>query len=495
MTASARDTPGPGRPRRAVVIGGGLTAMLTARVLAKVTDVVIIERDVLPDRPKPRIGLPQAHHTHILWSGGAEAIEALIPGTAKELDAAGARRVPLTTGMVAYSPKGWFRRWGESHYAIACSRDLLDWVVRKRVLTDVDRRITVMERTTVTGLTGDSAAVTGVTVRARDTGEEDTLLADLVVDTSGKQSRTPLWLKDLGSHEPLTREVDSGLVYASRVYQAPEGLPDSWPIINVQADTRAGAPGRAGIIMPIEAGRWLVTLSGTRGGQPTDDAQDFQRFALGLRHPIVAELIGKATPLGPVRVTHMTANRRRFYEKVTLPDNFLVLGDAVAAFNPTYGHGMSVAAQSAVILDRVIQRHGWGTPGLARRVQRAVAQPVDTAWMFATGTDVFYPGATEEGPTLGERAAARFVDRLVLTATGSGTVARALTDVMTLQDEPKRLARPGIVVAALAGPLKPRLQGPPLTHEERQAIGTMSCLTLPSRARFSVLRGERHANQ
>ncbi|WP_308299346.1 FAD-dependent monooxygenase [Streptomyces sp. CL12-4] len=451
------------------MIGGGLTGMLTARALSREADVIVIDRDVLPDQPQPRKGLPQAAHTHLLWSGGADAIEALLPGTAKELETAGAHRIPLTTGMVAYSPAGWYRRWDESHYAITCSRDLLDWVIRNQVLKDDDSSITVMQSTAVLGLTGNAAAVTGVTIRRTD-GEEDTLMADLVIDASGKGSNTPRWLGDLGAPEPETRDVDSGLVYASRIYQAPPGLPDTWPIINVQPDPRADQPGQTGVILPIENGRWLVTLSGTRGGQPTDDPDDFQRFALGLRHPIVGELIAKAQPISPtVQVTRMTANRRRSYEKTAMPDRFIVLGDALAAYNPTYGHGMSVAAQSALTLEETIQRHGWN-PGLTRRIQKAVARHVNTAWTFATGTDVFYPGATADGPTRSERLAARFVDRLSYTATGSGRVARALTDVMTLQAGPEALLTPRTLVAAARGPLKPPLSGPPLTPEERAAV-------------------------
>ncbi|MFC9931865.1 NAD(P)/FAD-dependent oxidoreductase [Streptomyces sp. NPDC127190] len=469
MTSSAPGS--PTRPRRAIVIGGGLTAMLTASVLSEMTDVLVIERDVLPDRPAPRTGLPQAAHTHILWSGGAEAMESLLPGTLKELDEAGAHRIPLTTGMVAYSPKGWFRRWAESHYAITCSRDLLDWVVRRRVLSKAGNSITVMERTAVIGLTGDATAVTGVTTRHEDTGEHDTLLADLVVDASGRASRIPHWLRTLGTQPPAVREVDSGLVYASRVYQAPDGLPANWPIINVQADPPGHGPGRSGVITPLEGGRWLVTLTGTRGGQPTKDPDEFEDFAQRLRHPIVGHLISRATPLSTISVTHMTANRRHFYEKTSLPDNLLVMGDAVASYNPTYGHGMTVTAQAAVILRDTVRQHGWGSLGLTRRVQQAIARPVATAWAFATGTDVFYAGATKTGPTAGERLAAAFVNRLIYTATGSGPVARAVTDVMTLRDGPERLARPDVLIRALIGPVKPPLEEPPLTPEERKAVG------------------------
>ncbi|MFG3132913.1 NAD(P)/FAD-dependent oxidoreductase [Streptomyces tendae] len=459
------------RSGRAIVIGGSLAGVLAAQALSQYTEVIVIERDDLPEGPEPRTGLPQAHHTHMLWSGGAEAIEKLLPGTLKALQAAGAHRIPLTTGMVAYSAKGWYRRWSPSHYAITCSRDLLDSVIRAQVLSHGAGRITLMQNTTVLALTGTAEAITGVSIRRAD-GEEDTLLADLVIDASGKGSHTPKWLAELGAPQPATREVDSGLVYASRLYQAPAGLPDEWPVVNVQPDPRADEPGQLGVILPIEKGRWLVTLAGTRGGQPTRDPDDFQSFALGLRHPLVGELIEHAEPLTPVQVTHMTANRRRFYEKTPMPDNLLVLGDALAAYNPTYGHGMSVAAQSAVTLGETIQRRGWRSAHLAQHIQKAVTRHVNVAWTFATGTDVFYPGAVENGPTAGERLAARFVDRLSYTATGSGRVARALTDVMTLQAGPETLMRPSTLIAALCGPLKPQLVEPPLTAAERHALSS-----------------------
>ncbi|MFI5990326.1 NAD(P)/FAD-dependent oxidoreductase [Streptomyces sp. NPDC051362] len=456
----------PDARRRVIVIGGGLAAMLTAAALREDADVTVIERDALPDTAAPRKGLPQANHAHLLWSGGADAIETLLPGTAKALAAAGAHRIPLTRGMVAYSPRGWYRRWDESHYVIGCSRDRLDAIVREQLLPD--ERITVREETVVVSLTGGAAAVTGVRIRTTD-GLEETLAADLVVDASGRSSRTPEWLKALGLEEPDTRTVDSGLVYASRIYQAPEGLPADWPIINVQADPAGDGPGQGGVILPIEDGRWMVTLFGTRGGQPTASNDDFVPFAKALRHPIIGDILDAATPLTDVTTTRTTVNRRRFYEKTTMPEGLAVIGDATGAFNPTYGHGMSVAAQGAVSVRDTVRARGW-TPGLARRIQKAVARPVNTAWTFATGTDVFYDGATENGPTFAEKAAAALVSRLVYTSTGSGRMARALTDVMVLDAGPETLARPSTLIAAVRGPLKPQLTEPPLTAEERKAV-------------------------
>ncbi|WP_371580558.1 FAD-dependent oxidoreductase [Streptomyces sp. NBC_01314] len=461
----------PAAVRSAVVLGGSLAGMLAARALAGFVDeVTVVERDALPERPGPRRGLPQARHAHMLWSGGAQALEELVPGTTERLLAAGVHRQAVTTDMVVLSPRGWYRRWPVSHHNLLAGRDLLDATVRTAVLAE--DRVGLLERTEVLGLVGTGASVTGVRVR-HDHGTERTLDAGLVVDATGRSSRASHWLAALGLPEPKKREVDSGLAYASRVYRAPEGARQGFPVVTVQADARQPGPGRSAFLVPIEDGRWIVTLSGTRGGEPSPGNDDFVRYARReLRHPIIGELIAGAEPLGDVAFTRSTANRRWFYERMSRwPENFAVVGDALAVYNPVYGHGMAVAAQSALALRDVMRRQGWGAPGLARRIQKAVARPVGVAWDLATGQDVFYEGATEAGPTLRDRLVAAYVGRLLLTATGNGRVARRLTDVTSLERGPEVLLTPGVLLAAAAGPLRPRLEEAPLTAEERGVAG------------------------
>ncbi|MBQ0998345.1 MULTISPECIES: FAD-dependent oxidoreductase [Streptomyces] len=463
----------PSPARVAVVLGGSHTGMLAAQALAGSADrVVVVERDVLPSGPDPRKGLPQSRHVHLLWSGGVRALEELLPGIGADLRAAGARRAPITTDMVALSPRGWFRRWPESHHIVLAGRDLLDATVRSRVLAD--ERIELLDGTEVVDLLGDARAVTGVRLRGRD-GRESTLEAGLVVDATGRGSAAPRWLAALGLPAPVRREVDSGLAYASRLYLAPEPARDGFPVVNVQADPRAGGPGRAGVLLPIEHGRWLVTLSGTRGGEPGTSDEEFARFAREeLRHPVIGELIERAEPLSGVAFTRTTANRRHSYERMPdWPENLTVLGDALAAYNPVYGHGLSVGAQSALILRETVRRYGWGAAGLARRVQKAVARPVGAAWDLAIGQDVFYPGATETGPTLRDRLVAGYVDRLMHTATGNGRIARRVTDVTSLERRAEVLLGPSVLLAAAVGPLKPQLTGPPLTAEEMKKAGLL----------------------
>ncbi|MER5729121.1 FAD-dependent monooxygenase [Streptomyces sp. NPDC002138] len=467
-TTSRAQSGGPRRipaPREAVVIGGGLTGMLAAAALAPYADrVTVIERDVLPRSDAPRAFLPQAQHAHLLWSGGAEAIEGLLPGFSERLLAAGARRIPLTSGMVALSPGGWYRRWRPTHYLLAATRDLVDWIVREQVAALAGVR--VVEDTRVLGLTGDSGRVTGLRITSGD-GTEELLAATLVVDASGRGTRSPQWLRELGVPPVREELVDSGLVYASRLYQAPPGTED-FPVVNVQAAAGDPRPGRTAVIMPVEGGRWMVTLSGTKGGRPTADSGAFESFARSARHPVVADLIRFATPLSEVSTFSNTANRRRYYEKSRIwPEGYVVLGDAVASYNPVYGHGMAVAAQGARALRRsLLEAGGLRAAGLARRVQRAVAAPVSVAWGLATGQDIFYPEAVGKRPGAADKLLARYVGRLVRTATADFVVATALTEVMTLSAPVTALVRPRVLLHALLGPRMPQLTGPPLTERE-----------------------------
>ncbi|MFE7776348.1 NAD(P)/FAD-dependent oxidoreductase [Streptomyces sp. NPDC057445] len=455
--------------RHAVVIGGGLAGTLAAAACIPYVDkVTIVERDELPDGPVPRKGLPQARHAHMLWSGGARAMEALVPGVTDAWLAAGAHRIPLPTGMVSYSPAGWYRRWHkESHFLIACSRDLLDWTVRDRVLKSSAVRL--LTGTEPQRLTGTSHRVDGVIVRLPD-GAERHLAADLVVDACGRSSRAPQLLHGLGVPAPPEEEIDAGVVYASRLYKAP-AVVEHPPVINIQADARRRRPGQAATIVPIEGDRWFVAVSGTRGGAPTGDTSEFVDFALGLRHPLVGEVLSRAEPLGDVAVSRSTVNRRRYWEKpAAAPEGFVIVGDAVAALNPVYGHGMSVAALGALALRNQLERSDVRSAGFARRVQRAVARPTDVAWTLATGQDMHFPGSKGRKPTAFDRLLQRYVNRLTLTAIGSFRVAKALTDVMTLQKGVAPLVRPDVVLAALRGPQLPLLGHPPLTDREREAL-------------------------
>jgi 2-polyprenyl-6-methoxyphenol hydroxylase-like FAD-dependent oxidoreductase len=463
MTRPSHTAP-TSKPRRAVVIGGGMAGMLAAAVLADFADrVTVIERDALPEGPQPRKSLPQARHVHVLYSGGARAFEQLIPGITDRWLTAGARRIPLPTGLVSMTAQGWLRRWPEMQYMIACTRDLLDWVVREQILKLP--AVTLLQEHEMQALKGTGSRVTGVRVRT-PTGDDLAVEADLVIDASGRGSRATEWLRALGVGDIEEAEVDSGLVYASRFYRAPEGS-ENFPLVNVQSDPSNPVPGQTATIVPVEGRRWLVTLSGTRGGVPSRDPNRFETFARSIRHPIVGELIAMTTPLSDeVTLSHSTLNRRRYFEKTPTPEGFVAIGDAVATYNPLYGQGMTVAAQGLVELRNALRRTPLGTEGLSGRVQRAIARPAGLAWELATSQDILYPGAVGQQPRPGSALTNAFVNRLVRTATSRAQVARAFLGVITMSESVTSWMHPDVVVATLRGPGRKPLTGPPLTEEE-----------------------------
>ncbi|WP_030239153.1 MULTISPECIES: FAD-dependent oxidoreductase [unclassified Streptomyces] len=453
--------------RRAVVIGAGLAGMLAAAALSAVADeVVVLDRDDLPDGPEHRKGLPQGRHAHLLMAGGLASMEDLVPGVSmgKHLLAAGAHEIPLGSGMVALTPEGWLRRWRHpGPRMLTCTRALLDWAVRGAVL---DNTGVVIRKARVLELAGSRQRVTGVRLSTAAGDEE--LPADFVVDASGRGSRIVNWLAGLGIDDVREKTVDAGLVNATRLYRTPEGA-DRFPLTMVQADPYQGRPGRSGMVLPIEGDRWMVSLAGTRGGgEPPSDPDAFLQYTLDLPDPIVGRLISGAQPLTDVHVSRSTSNHRRYLERVRpWPERLVVLGDALATFNPAYGQGMSVAALGARELDRELRRAGLAGPGLAQRVQRRVAGPVQAAWTMAVSQDVWFPGTRGGSPGVADRLVTAYTRRMIRTATGSYTAASALWDVMSMTTGPARLLRPSTVLATLSGSPLPPAAGAPLTEEER----------------------------
>ncbi|MFI2504830.1 FAD-dependent monooxygenase [Streptomyces sp. NPDC018972] len=458
--------------RRAVVIGAGLAGMLAAAVLSRAgaDEVIVLDRDELPDGPEHRKGLPQGRHAHLLMAGGLDAMEELLPGAGLRgrLLAAGAHEIPLSSGLLALTSEGWLRRWRrEGPVMVTCSRALVDWVVRTTVREQVPVEV---RRAAVVGLTGSAGRVRGVRIAAP--GGDTDLEADLVVDASGRGTRVAGWLDGLGLTGVEERTVDSGLVNASRVYRVPDGA-ERFPLTIVQANPYVSRPARSAMVMPIEGGRWLVSCGGSRGGEPPADPEGFLRYTLDLPDPIVGRLISGAEPLTDVHLSRSTSNVRRYLERMPRwPEGFVVLGDALATFNPAYGHGMSVAAFGARVLGRELGRGGGlGAPGLGRRVVRGAARAADAAWSMAVGQDVLYPdvrGGTPLG--VGDRVVTAYTRRMMRAATGSYAAASAVWDVTSLRTPPTRMFRPGAVLAALAGSPLPPSTEPPLTPGEREVL-------------------------
>jgi len=450
------NTRGNSRRGHAVVLGGSLAGLLAARVLADHFDeVTLIERDAYPETTAARKGIPQANHVHGLLMRGRQILEDLFPGVQDEMIAAGAPVVDMANEIAWFTPAGWGVRFPSEVMVLAFTRPLLDLHVRRRLAENP--RVKILDNTDVLRLLPGSKTnrVAGVLICPRasemDRRVAKELRADLVLDATGRASRAPRWLEELGCEPPEEIVIDAHLAYASRMYRIPEGFEGDWQCAYVQAappDQKRGA-----ILFRVEDNRWLVTLIGRGGETPPADEIGFLQFARSLRVFTIFDAIRGAEPLTPIKTHRATQNRLRRYERLrALPENFLLMGDAVCAFNPVYGQGMTTAALGAMELRKCLRESG---KNLSRRFQRRLAKVNAAPWMLAIGEDYRYRETVGGSPTLMTRFMHRYMDRVVQLATHSVPVRKVLLLAFNMLVPPTALFRPQVLFRVLLNLLRP----------------------------------------
>lgn len=451
------------RRRHAIVIGGSLGGLCAASALAQQFErVTVVERDVLPNDARLRPGAPQARHVHVLLVRGRRELEALFPGFERKLLDAGAVELDFGMSFAVLRNHGWQQRKPYDITGLFQSRALLEWVVR-----DLARHIPnleVLDGTEVLELvrdpnaTGRAPRVSGVRVQPRaGTGDAQTLVADLVVDSSGRGSKVGEWFAQLGLEAPEEIVVDSDSAYATRWYQAPppERLPRSWWWKGVWIDPELPDGRVAGVLSPVEDNRWIVTLGGMEGHYPPTDEDGFVAFLRKLRSPVIADAVALAEPLTPVYGHRAMANRFRHFERWRARlDGFVALGDAVCAFNPVYGQGMTAAAVSARLLgDWVAEARGGALD--PRRYFKRQARFLSEVWTLATGADFRFPKTTGKRPPFAN-VANGYLDLLLLASEEDLVVRDAMRDVIHLLDSPTAIFRPRVVGHVLRHALRHR---------------------------------------
>lgn len=435
------------KPTHAIVIGGSMAGLLTARVLSDYFDrVTLFERDVMGDAPESRKGQPQTHHLHALLANGSQIMADLFPGLLDELAAEGATISDWAESMRWYCLGGYRVPFTYGRRAVTMTRPLLEWRIRRRVAAIAN--ITLRGGCGVAGLetTADRARVTGVRLAsAGDAGEP--IGADLVVDTSGRGSAAPRWLAALGYPAPPESQVRVNLAYASRAFRrAPDDpLASKWLLVTPEAPRER----RGGAAAPVEGGRWVVTLGGWYGDHPPTDAEGFLAFARSLAAPDIADLIARSEPLGEIYAYKFPANLWRHYERLArFPEGYLVLGDAVCSFNPIYGQGMTSAAMQAAALGALLAERGGRIDRIARPFFRRAAQVIATPWQLAVGEDFRWPEASGPRP-LGAGLLHRYVDLINRASHADPVVCQAFLDVMNLLAPPASLFAPRVLLRAL----------------------------------------------
>jgi 2-polyprenyl-6-methoxyphenol hydroxylase-like FAD-dependent oxidoreductase len=198
--------------QHAIVIGASMGGLLAARALSDFYAVVtVLERDTFPLSDVPRKGVPQGRHAHGLLARGRHVIENFFPGWTNEVVASGGIRGDIA-GDVQWIGHGVTIKSAPSDMVgLLASRPVLEGHVRRR-LTALSN-VRVIENCAVQELIADDSKTTIKGVRAKvGNGIEHTIIADLVVDASGRGSSSSAWLERFGSPSRRRSELRSGSV-------------------------------------------------------------------------------------------------------------------------------------------------------------------------------------------------------------------------------------------------------------------------------------------
>ncbi|WNV84546.1 FAD-dependent oxidoreductase [Umezawaea sp. Da 62-37] len=420
---------------RAVVLGGSIAGLLAARVLAETfTEVVVVDRDELLGVTTPRRGVPQGRHIHGLLARGHQILDELFEGFTEDALAGGA----LTGDLGEHR---WFFAGHEARKAvtgmkyISATRPVLEGFVRDRVAALGN--VKFLEHHDVVGLVAspDHKRVVGARVHS---GTESTVEGDLVVDATGRGSRTPAFLEELGYGRPEEERIKIDFSYTTRVYR----LPDESVMDGVRSVNPLPSPvtRRSAFFSAMEDGKWVLSVGGVLGDRAPADPEGFMEYVRSLPVPDIHRVVADAEAITePVSFRFPDSVRPRYDRLARLPDGLVVLGDAACSFNPVYGQGMTVAAQEALVLREHLRR---GQPE-PRAFQRAIAKVVDVPWGVSAGGDLAYPEVVGPRP-LKVRIMNAYMGKVMGAACRDPEVLTAFMRVAGLVDPPQALLKPAM---------------------------------------------------
>ena len=430
----------------AIVLGASMAGLLTARVLSEHFDrVTLIERDPVADHPEARKGQPQTRHLHGLLASGLEIMSRYYPDLMEALEAGGAIVGDFGENMRWCTYGGYRQRFTLGAKAALMSRPFLEHLVRTRTLAHDN--ITLVDNCAVRRLTttADRTHVVGVEIERRhQEGAIAALTADFIVDCTGRGSRTSQWLAELGYSAPAESEVKVNVGYATQIFRRNLGddYAKDWILITPEAPRET----RFGGMFPIEGNRWIVSMGGWAGDHAPTDPAGFLEYARTMPTPVIYNMMCNSEALTEVYPHKFNSSLRRHYEKLThFPAGYLVLGDAVCSFNPTYGQGMTSAAMQAAALDELLTQRGGEVAGIAPDFFARAAKIIDTPWQLAVGEDFRYPQTTGPKPA-GIDLLNRYVAAVHRATLVDPEVGRAFAKVMNLMAPPSSLMTPGMMV-------------------------------------------------
>lgn len=435
----------------AVVLGGSIAGLLSARVLSgSYRQVTVVERDDVTGGSGPRPAIPQGHHIHALLARGQQILDDLFPGFTEELRSIGVPIGDFGTSLSWYFDGEMIKKTETGLVCVAAGRPLLEDRIRRRIAGIGN--VAVRDNTDILGLLAAPGGrqIIGAKVQHRVAGSTpEALHADLVIDATGRGTRTPRWLAELGYPEVEVEQVKMDLTYTTCDFHGPLNYDPIGTDIALLPVATPAIP--RGAIFARLPDRYAVSLTGLLGDRPPTDLEGFLAYVESLPVPEVHKAVRDAKPMGRPMMFRFPASIRRHYQRMSrFPDGLLVTGDAACVFNPVYGQGMTVAAIEATVLQKHLAAGKAPQPG---RFFADLAKVIDAPWEMAASADLAFPGV-EGRRTLKAKMGNAYVPRLQAAAVHDGVLTNAFLRAAGLVDPPQALMKPGIISRVLRGAKK-----------------------------------------
>lgn len=401
---------------RAIIIGGGIAGLLAAKVLSGFyREVVIVDRDAFPEEPENRPGTPQAFQPHRFTPRSRIILNRLFPGFIDELINNGAHPTHGKTTHL-FSPYGQMIAVEQSHDA-SFSRALFEWVLRRYIQGIENVRMLGLNDVIQFQTTEDRSRVTGIVIRERASGERQlfTMSSDLVIDTSGRFSKTVQWLAEIGYEVPQAERLKVSLGYSTRRYRIPVGRKEELDGIRMEGNPLATS--HAGAFSIIENDIAEMVLWNLNGRYPSTDPALFEQEIRQLGNPLLNEALQGLEPIGQprgFRVPELT--RQRFEQMDRWPSGLLVMGDAFCQLDPVYGQGMTLAAIEAEILEACLhQQLSHPKSDFELEVLNRIQEIIEPAWWLNVVSDLRWEGVEHIGaqPIQGLTFAQHFFEHIL----------------------------------------------------------------------------------